>query len=422
MKKSLIVTLALVFVLGIVGTAFAATNPFVDVPAKHWAYGSISQLANAGIIDGYGDGTFRGDQLMTRYEMAQIVAKAMAKSDKADAASKATIDKLAVEFAAELNNLGVRVSKLEANASSIKFSGDARLRYVDTGATGDAQKFSQRFRLNMTSNVNDNTSFYGRFMVLNHNEMGTYNTAVNDTQLDRFNVTDAAFTTKNFLGTSLTVGRFSQVMGQTTYFMNTVGGVDGAKIVAGNKVKVTAGFANFKPYAVYNGVATAPGTAGVIEDAYFGDVSFNFSKATKANFSMIKETSGSDSDYDVKMVGLTAKFAKNFALVADYGKNYAAAGDPKFYIVDLTYGAAKPAVAGSWSLTGEYRYFDLNANPGVYTGAWIPVANVKGWSVIGSYTLAKNIVMDAMTTFNGKVVSTGADANDYTRVQINYMF
>ncbi len=42
MKKNLIVALALVFVLGIAGTAFAAANPFVDVPAKHWAYDAVS--------------------------------------------------------------------------------------------------------------------------------------------------------------------------------------------------------------------------------------------------------------------------------------------------------------------------------------------------------------------------------------------
>ena len=69
MKKSIILTLALVFVLGIAGTAFAA-NPFVDVPAKHWAYDAVAKLAQAGIVDGYGDGTFKGDKTMTRYEMA----------------------------------------------------------------------------------------------------------------------------------------------------------------------------------------------------------------------------------------------------------------------------------------------------------------------------------------------------------------
>ena len=114
MKKMLVIILGLVLALGISGTALAASaNPFADVPAKHWSYDSINKLANAGIVDGYGDGTFRGDRTMTRYEMAQVVAKAMARSDKADAEMKALIDKLAVEFAAELNNLGVRVAKLE---------------------------------------------------------------------------------------------------------------------------------------------------------------------------------------------------------------------------------------------------------------------------------------------------------------------
>ena len=130
MKKNLIVALALVFVLGIAGTAFAAANPFVDVPAKHWAYDAVAKLAQAGILDGYGDGTYRGERLATRYEMAQATAKAMARADKADAQMKAMIDKLAVEFAAELNNLGVRVAKLEKNASSIKFWGDSRLRFM----------------------------------------------------------------------------------------------------------------------------------------------------------------------------------------------------------------------------------------------------------------------------------------------------
>ena len=73
MKKSLV--LAMAMALGVSATAFAA-NPFSDVPAGHWAYASVSKLAAAGIVDGYPDGTFKGDNLMTRYEMAQIVAKA----------------------------------------------------------------------------------------------------------------------------------------------------------------------------------------------------------------------------------------------------------------------------------------------------------------------------------------------------------
>ena len=102
MKKSLV--LAMAMALGVTASAYAA-NPFSDVPAGHWAYDNISKLAAAGVIEGYGDDTFRGDRLMTRYEMAQIVAKAMAKG--------ANVDRLAAEFADELDALGVRVAALE---------------------------------------------------------------------------------------------------------------------------------------------------------------------------------------------------------------------------------------------------------------------------------------------------------------------
>ena len=70
MKRNCMVALVLVVVIGFAGTAFAAANPFVDVPAKHWAYDAVSKLAQAGILDGYGDGTYRGERLATRYEMA----------------------------------------------------------------------------------------------------------------------------------------------------------------------------------------------------------------------------------------------------------------------------------------------------------------------------------------------------------------
>jgi hypothetical protein len=204
MKKSLSILLALVFVLSIAGTALAApANPFVDVPAKHWAYDAVSTLAKAGIVDGYGDGTFRGDRTMTRYEMAQIVAKAMAKSDKADAANKALIDKLAVEFAAELNNLGVRVSKVEAK-QNIWFKGDARLRYVGDNPdswNGNGRKlrgsdsFQARVRLMPMAQINDNISFAGRIQAQSSFGQNSTSNLANTLSVDL-----AAFNVNNFLG------------------------------------------------------------------------------------------------------------------------------------------------------------------------------------------------------------------------------
>ena len=85
MKKSKKLLSALVATMA-VGTACAfAANPFVDVPANSWAYQSVVSIANAGIIQGV-DGThFEGNRTITRYEAAEITAKAMANSHKANA-------------------------------------------------------------------------------------------------------------------------------------------------------------------------------------------------------------------------------------------------------------------------------------------------------------------------------------------------
>ena len=125
MKKSLVSALTTALVVGAASTTFAAANPFSDVPADHWAYDAIAQLAAEGVVEGYGDGSYRGEQEITRYEMAQMVAKAMAKG-----VSSATLDKLAAEFADELNQLGVRVAALEKKVDNVKWAGQLRYRYA----------------------------------------------------------------------------------------------------------------------------------------------------------------------------------------------------------------------------------------------------------------------------------------------------
>ena len=79
MKKQFAAVFAATALLGVT-SAFAA-NPFSDVTPDSWAYQAVSQLAAAGIVNGYPDGTFKGQNDITRYEMAQMVAKAMANQD-----------------------------------------------------------------------------------------------------------------------------------------------------------------------------------------------------------------------------------------------------------------------------------------------------------------------------------------------------
>lgn len=71
------------------------TKEFPDVPANHWAYEAVSKLAGNGIVEGYPDGDFHGDRTMTRYEMAQVIYKALKKGGSVD-------QKLVKEFNKEI--------------------------------------------------------------------------------------------------------------------------------------------------------------------------------------------------------------------------------------------------------------------------------------------------------------------------------
>ena len=102
----------------------APATPFADVPANHWAYQAIASLAADGLIDGYPDGSFKGDRPLTRYEMAAIVARVVAKIEATGAgtASKTDLDKLQKLIDAlkdELDALGVRVTALEDAVASL---------------------------------------------------------------------------------------------------------------------------------------------------------------------------------------------------------------------------------------------------------------------------------------------------------------
>ncbi len=145
MKKSLV--LALAMALGVTASAYAA-NPFADVPAGHWAYDSVNALVDEGVIEGYGDGSFGGDRLMTRYEMAQIVARAMARG--------ANVDRLAAEFAEELDALGVRVAKLEKKSDNVQITGEIRYKYMDTS---NGYENDLRSRIWLTGKANKNWSY-----------------------------------------------------------------------------------------------------------------------------------------------------------------------------------------------------------------------------------------------------------------------
>jgi hypothetical protein len=133
----------------------ASATPFSDVPANHWAYQAIQSLAADGLVEGYPDGKFKGDRPLTRYEMAVLVARVIAKlqANGAGYASKADLDKLQKLIDAlkdELDSLGVRVTNLEDALDAL----DRRTKFAQSiqlhGTILDNNSWRQRYGVPQT--------------------------------------------------------------------------------------------------------------------------------------------------------------------------------------------------------------------------------------------------------------------------------
>jgi len=132
MKKSLIFFAAFLLVGCFAIPAFA--GPFTDVPTDHWAYEAIDRLQGEGFIEGYPDGTFKGDRTFTRYEMAMVVARLWDRLSSMQSTGpngdfvtqadfdeyKDLIDNLMNEFEGEIAAINGRVSKAETRLDDLE--------------------------------------------------------------------------------------------------------------------------------------------------------------------------------------------------------------------------------------------------------------------------------------------------------------
>ena len=366
MKKSLV--LAMAMALGVTASAYAA-NPFSDVPAGHWAYDAVNKLAAEGVVDGYPDGTYGGDKLMTRYEMAQIVAKAMAKG--------ANVDKLAAEFADELDSLGVRVANLEKKADNVKITGEVRASYrdVDTDAAGhDGHEGLLRSRLWVNGQINEDWSYTGMFE--NNQDFGN---KTGDEKIDFAR----AYVEGRVGGLDVVAGRYNEV----TFTGNILdANMDMAKVSYGDKIKVSAAAGK-----AYDSVEVNDETMldsddriyiGTLEAA-LGDVDA-YVGYFKTNSNMDKE---------IWNVGASYGFG-DFTLSAEYmrgDKEYENAGKDGWW-ADLAWKGAEADQPGSYGIHAGYYDQSPSAYINPTTDAEYFADGYKGWNVGVSYTFAKNIV------------------------------
>jgi hypothetical protein len=438
MKKTLITAITTALVVGAASTTFAAANPFSDVPSDHWSYDAVSQLAKDGVIDGYGDGTYRGDQKITRYEMAQMVAKAMAKTD-VSAADKAMIDKLAAEYADELNNLGVRVANLEKKSDNVRFTGLMRLdgtRYTEgyrsvgsTSAHSDQIAGTALIRLDMVATVNDNWNVNARFD-------GT--TSINDDKASSATGTDDQVTVKRIyaegplFGTDAKFGKFDAFDNASL----TNGGLIIDKEVSGAEFKFGKALQTSLTYGRLgddnSGIFSKSGTRNFDTASDYGNIQFSYAPSDRAtiaagytywkdddferanlNFGNKRTSSLSDDTIGIWDIGFDYKLTQDLVLGGEYAASDADSNDvgidsdeEKAYSAQLTYKGAKSDVAGSYGLWAAYRSIGaLSSIAPTYDGADL---GTKGYELGVNYMLDKNI-MTKVVYFDGENITGGDD-------------
>ena len=396
MKKSLV--LAMAMALGVTASAYAA-NPFSDVPAGHWAYDAVNKLAAAGVVDGYPDGTYGGDKLMTRYEMAQIVAKAMAKG--------ANVDKLAAEFADELDSLGVRVANLEKKSDNVKITGQFRASYKDVGGDVDGDSGVLRSRLWVNGQVNEDWSYTGMF---ENNQTYTNESGDDDVDLKR------AYVEGRLGGMDVTAGRWNEVL-FTGNVLDSY--IDGVKVSYGDKVKVF-GMAAKGADTDHDNVEYLLDSedrlyvAGVEADMGAVNAYAAYFETDSSSHAEVNGVVDADNmDKEIWNVGVSYNFAPDFVLAAEYmrGNEDYFDTDKDGWWADLAWKGASADEPGSYGL--HVGYFDQSANAylspttdGFYTGQTLTSADgkdivvnsetftegYKGWNVGASWAVAKNIV------------------------------
>ena len=427
MKK--ILALAAVAALTAGVSAYAA-NPFSDVTADDWAYQAVSDLSVQGVVEGYPDGTFKGERNMTRYELAQIVARLMAKEDQLNAEQQATLDKLAGEYADELANLGVRVANLEKKVGNISWSGDARMQYQHNlgETTKHEDSWNGRMRINVQGQVNDEVTVNGRFvtnMYFKNAPEGEDNDD-GDTTMDRIN---AKWTPND--ATYVTIGRQGVALDQTGTFWDEDGVFDG--VAAGwdnGKVGVEAGYGRFK-----SAENEAEGWSSQDKtEAWYGKLTGHIADAADVSAFYLKNAQKQDQGAQVGEnasawgAGLSYGIG-DFTVDGDYVKTQnTQAGDAALWTAGLTYGEVDTDKVGSWSLGAHYVKADKGSmflgNTALDMGDQLGFSNdtnVKFWVAKAGVAVQKNVELDAYYNFAAKA-DEGEDPDDTWGIELNYAF
>ena len=443
MKK--ILAMAAVAALAAGASAYAA-NPFSDVSTSDWAYQAISDLSDRGMIEGYPDGTFKGQQNITRFEVAQIIARLMAKEDQMNAEDRAIIDRLASEYGAELQNLGVRVGNLEKKVGNVHWSGDARIRYGKT--TGGDDTFDGRIRIDAHATVNDTTYVHGR---LTTGDVDFKNGSSANVKMDR------VYVHHQFGKVGATLGRYELDMGQQLGGWLYANAFDGIELAAplGEKVDLSIGYGRMKDaldvlYEKNDGKLESDFCKSEVfyaqakADLSFAKLGLDYFTTSSYNYTLngITDNAGKKSVWGVNLLIPV----KDFRVFGDYYANTKenllvdgalnlSKQKGKIWTIGLGYGEMDLKKPGSFAL--DLAYYKVKAGlyeagmTGVEAPSYDALFGTDGhfWLASGDVALAKNTYLHGEYAFGSKKDSNAKSATDFTNayanswiLSLNYVF
>ena len=409
MKKILAIAAAAALTAGV--SAYAA-NPFSDVSTDDWAYQAVSDLSDQGVVEGYPDGTFKGERNMTRYELAQVIARLMAREDQLNAEQKATLDRLAGEYADELANLGVRVSNLEKKVGNISWFGDARMRWKEKGYNTDGSRkadgWDGRMRINAKAQVNDSTYVRGRFTSnMNFKDDADANTKM-----------DVLFVHHQFGDkVGMNLGRNFLTLGQTGMYYDDF--FDGAQLFIGDsKLTLEAGYGRMNTWINDYGQKK--------DDTVYARL-YGQTGRIGYDAEYIKTVGAADADKkSIWGAGLTVGVTDAVDIFGDFYKNTEPKGDPQMWTAGLGFGHYNLKKPGTFRVAAQYVRNEAGAYFGGSTYTAFPASSLlnvdsKFWLANADVVLAKNVRLHGEYAFNVKT-DDSVDYDDLATVSLNYNF
>ncbi|MBP2658602.1 MAG: S-layer y domain protein [Firmicutes bacterium] len=470
MKKLLVNMLCVGSLALLPQTIFA--NPFSDVPKDHWAYQDIIQLQKDGIIEGDGLGNYNGDRLLTRYEMATIIAGATAKVDKANEEDQKRIQKLQKEFVADLKNIGVTVEYLKSKIEKFNFEGKIGVNYTNHNVAAETKAQMSTWNNNWNKRVNGLTSASTPPHLLQDKNLALdfkINYRIDDNLTstvenhwarsyetgDAENIDDLdehrTFSLNgDYDSYSFKVGRYNRNIG---YGLLTDTYLVGAHVEVGDKTKFLLDYGKLR--AVKGKAGYTIMNAGLAGQMLYDASTYDAYPAAKDNFAnyaaaelvvpvnkimnlrtayqqlkyeqAVKANTYVGRDYRFKEFGLDIALNKKLKLEAEMGKSNLS-NKNKAHVISLNYGNADVKKAHSYGVWGRYVRLQKNAYiDSTYAFDQIletdgkSVAACKGYEFGASYVPEKNKIL----TISYIDAKNSADTSQYDkalRASVGFLF